>query len=77
MKVVIIGVGVIGGFYGVVFVDVGMDVFFIVCGKIFIVICEYGLCLVGNMELIFDVFVIDDVVEIGQVDVVLLCIKIF
>lgn len=79
MRIAIMGTGGLGGFYGGRLAQNGNDVNFIARGEHLIHIQKHGLKLIGPKETIRldKVTATDDPSEIGFVDVILFCVKLY
>ena len=79
MKIAIMGSGGLGGFYGTKLKLAGYNVTFIARGQHLKAIKENGLNLIGpeNNELINNINATDNPFDIGFVDVVLFCVKLY
>lgn len=79
MRIAIMGAGGVGGFYGGRLAQAGHDVTFITRGEHLCAIQEKGLTLVGlgGDSVIRGAKATDDPGQIGPVDVVLFCVKLF
>lgn len=76
-RIVVIGAGAIGGFYGAMMASAGADVSFVARGATLASIAEHGLRIVGRREITVRPVVTDDPSTLGQVDIVLVCTKTF
>ena len=79
MKIAIMGSGGLGGFYGTKLKLAGYNVTFIARGQHLKAIKENGLNLIGpeNNELINNINATDNPSDLGFVDVVLFCVKLY
>ena len=79
MKIAVMGTGGMGGYYGGLLGSVGADVSFIARGEHLKAIKQDGLLLKGDGDEIYlePIMVTDQPSEIGAVDVVLFCVKLY
>src|SRR5438034_1182596 len=79
MRIAVVGTGGIGGPYGASLAAAGADVIFVARGAHLAAIREYGLRVVGDRGEIHirPAQATDDFAEIGTVDLVLFCVKLW
>lgn len=78
MKIGVIGIGVIGGYISVMFCKSNENVYVILSGEIMNVIKNKGIILkseINDKLVVYLKFVIDDVSEVGIMDIVFVCVK--
>jgi 2-dehydropantoate 2-reductase len=79
MRIAIIGAGGIGAIYGAALARLGVEVAFVARGAHLAAMCEHGLRIEGDRgaTLIRPAWATGDIADIGPVDYVLLCVKLW